>query len=121
MENKKDLKISELKDMQYKLWELNKNNWEPIEPEYAKNNILYMVEELGETISIIKKKGIDSIMNDKNIRERFIEEFGDVLMYYIDVLNRTNISAEEFTEVYMKKYNGNLKRNYVEDNKKKYV
>ncbi len=115
---KDDLKISELKEMQYKLWEKNKDNWEPMEPKYAKDNILYMIEEMGETIAIVKKKGIDSIMNDEKIRERFIEEFGDVLMYYIDVLNRMNISAEEFTKIYMKKYNTNLNRNYVEDYKK---
>ena len=40
-------------------------------------------------------------------------------MYYIEVLNRLEISAEEFTKVYLEKYNTNLKRNYVEDNKKK--
>ena len=53
--------------------------------------------------------------------DRFIEELSDVLMYYIEVLNRLNISAEEFSKVYLEKYNTNMHRNYEEDNKKKYV
>lgn len=119
MEN--DLKISELKEMQLKLYELNKEKWNDMEPQFAKNHILYMIEEIGECISIIKKKKIDSVMNDEHIRNRFIEELSDVLMYYIEVLNRLNISAEEFSKVYLEKYNTNLKRNYEEENKKKYV
>lgn len=116
-----DLKISELKNMQLKLYELNKENWHDMEPKYAKDHILFMVEEIGECISIIKKKKIDNIMNDEHIRNRFIEEMSDVLMYYIEVLNRLNISAEEFSKIYLQKYHTNLNRNYVEDNKKKYV
>ena len=119
MEN--DLKISELKEMQLKLYELNKEKWNDMEPKFANTHILYMIEEIGECISIIKKKKIDSVMNDEHIRNRFIEELSDVLMYYIEVMNRLNISAEEFTKIYLEKYNTNLKRNYEEDNKKKYV
>lgn len=117
----KDLKISELKEMQLKLYELNKENWNDMSPKYAKDHILYMVEEIGECISIIKKKKIDNIMNDEKIRNRFIEEMSDVLMYYIEVLNRLDISAEEFSKIYLEKYHTNLNRNYVEENKKKYV
>ena len=61
---KKDLKISELKEMQYKLFEKNKDRWNDMEPKAAKDHILYMVEEIGECISIIKKKKIDNVMND---------------------------------------------------------
>ena len=120
-ESKKDLNISELKEMQLKLYELNKEKWNDMEPKYAKDHILYMIEEIGECVSIIKKKKIENVMNDEHIRNRFIEELGDVLMYYIEVMNRLDISAEEFTKVYMEKYNGNLHRDYEADNKKKYV
>ena len=116
-----DLKISELKEMQLKLYELNKEKWNDMEPQFAKNHILYMIEEIGECISIIKKKKIDNVMNDEHIRNRFIEELSDVLMYYIEVLNRLDISAEEFSKIYLEKYNTNLKRNYEEENKNKYV
>ena len=119
MEN--DLKISELKEMQLKLYELNKEKWNDMEPKFAKNHILYMIEEIGECISIITNKKIDRVISDEHIRNRFIEELSDVLMYYIEVMNRLNISSEEFTRIYLQKYNTNLKRNYEEDNKNKYV
>ena len=38
-----------------------------------------MIEEVGECISIIKKKGDDAIMNDEAVRKAFVEEMGDVL------------------------------------------
>jgi len=116
----KDLKISELKEMQLELYEKNKERWNDMNPEAAKNHLLYMVEEMGECISIIKKKGIDNVMNDEGVRGRFTEEISDVLMYYIEVLNRLNITAEELSGAYRKKHETNLNRNYVEDNKKKY-
>ena len=80
MEN--DLKISELKEMQLKLYELNKEKWNDMEPKFAKNHILYMIEEIGECISIIKKKKIDSVMNDEHIRNRFIEELCPCCIFY---------------------------------------
>ena len=102
-------------------YELNKEKWNDMEPKYAKNHILYMIEEIGECISIIKKKKIENVMSDEKIRSRFIEELSDVLMYYIEVLNRLDISAEEFSTIYLEKYNRNLKRNYEEENNNKYV
>ncbi len=118
---KNDLQISELKEMQFKLYEVNKEKWNDMEPKYAKDHMLYMIEEIGECISIIKKKKIDSIMNDEKIRSRFIEEMSDVMMYYIEVLNRLNISAEEFSKAYSEKHHTNLNRNFEAENKKKYV
>ncbi|MDP4091479.1 MAG: NUDIX domain-containing protein [Bacillota bacterium] len=109
-----DLRISEMLDLSYRLWEKHKDTWSPMQPEHGRNFILYMIEEIGEAIAIIKKKGEDSIMNDAEVRSRFIEELGDVLMYYMDVLNRFNISAEEFSEIYIKKFETNMKRNYEE-------
>jgi len=94
------------------LWEKNKDNWSPMEPKYGKNFILYMIEEIGEVISIVKKKGEDEIMDNNEVRERFIEEMGDVLMYYMDVLNRFNVTSEEFSKIYLNKYISNMDRNY---------
>ena len=37
---------------------------------------------------------------------------GDILMYYVDVLNRFNITSEEFCKVYINKYNSNINRDY---------
>ncbi|WP_291583870.1 MazG nucleotide pyrophosphohydrolase domain-containing protein [Clostridium sp. UBA6640] len=107
-----DLRISEMLKFSKTLWEKNKDNWSPMEPKYGKSFILYMIEEIGEVISIIKKKGEDEIMDNNEVRERFIEEMGDVLMYYMDVLNRFNITSEEFSKIYFNKYISNMDRNY---------
>lgn len=115
-----DLTISDMKKMQFDLYKVNREKWNDMNPKAAKEHILYMVEEIGECISIIKKKGIDSIMSDEKVRARFVEELSDVLMYYTEVLNRLNISSEELTDAYVEKHNINMKRNYIEENKYKY-
>ncbi len=89
-------------------------------PKATKSHILYMIEELGECISIIKKKGIDEIMENKEVRGRFLEEITDVQNYYIEVLNRLKITPEEFLNAYIEKHNINMNRNYIKDNEGKY-
>lgn len=116
-EEKYDLKVSEMLDMSYKLWENNKDTWAPMEPEYARSFILYMIEEVGESIAIIKKKGEAEIMNNSDVREHFVEEMGDVIMYFMDVLNRFHISPQEFSKIYVEKFQTNMKRNYEEQYK----
>lgn len=115
--DKDDLRISGMLELSYKLWEKHSDTWSPMNPEYGKTFILYMIEEIGEAIAIIKKKGEAEIMNNPEVREHFVEEMGDVLMYYMDVLNRFNISAEEFSRVYMKKFQKNMNRDYEEQYK----
>lgn len=118
--SEKDLSISDMKKMQSELYEANKEKWRDREPKYAKSHILYMIEEIGECISIIKKKGIDAIMQNKDVRDRFLEELSDVEMYYIEVINRLNITPEEISNAYIEKHNINMKRNYERDNKEKF-
>lgn len=108
----RDLSVSQMLEMSYRLWEKHKETWSPMKPEYGKNFILYMIEEIGEAIAIIKKKGEEQIMHAPEVRERFIEELGDVLMYYMDVLNRFNITTEEFSSIYLGKFEDNMKRDY---------
>lgn len=114
-DKKKELNISHMLKLSYALWEENKDKWAPMNPSYGKNFILYMIEEIGEVISIIKKKGEQEIMDNENIRSLFIEELADVMMYFSDILNRYHITAEEFTETYIEKYRKNMKRNYIEE------
>lgn len=111
----KDLSIKDILSMSKELWEVNKEKWSPMTPEYGRDFILYMVEEIGEVISIVKKKGEDKIMNDSEVRERFVEEMCDVLMYYSDVLNRFDVSSEEVAQKYHAKFKSNLSRDYVKD------
>lgn len=118
--SEKDLSISEMQKMQLELYEVNKEKWNDMEPKAAKSHVLYMIEEIGECVSIIKKKGIDAIMENPEIRSRFLEEITDVQNYYIEVLNRLNITPEEYSKAYIDKHNSNMKRNYVKDNNEKY-
>jgi len=110
-----DLRISEMMKMSYDLYEENKDSWSPMAPEYGRDFILYMIEEIGEVISVVKKKSIDEIMTEGPVRSHMIEELSDVLMYFIDCLNRYNISAEEFSNTYKKKFESNMKRNFKKD------
>ncbi len=103
--SEKDLSISDMQKMQLELYELNKDKWNDMEPKATKSHILYMIEEIGECISIIKKKGINAIMEDKDIRARFIEKITDVQNYYIEVLNRLQITPEEYSKAYIEKHN----------------
>lgn len=67
--------------MQTELWEKHKDKWPPMQPEHGKDFILWMIEEVGEVISIIKKKSIHDIMGDPAVHSHFVEELSDVLMY----------------------------------------
>lgn len=110
-----DISIKEMLKMSKNLWEKNKDSWQPMTPEYARDSILYVVEEVGEVISIVKKKGEEKIMNDADVREHFVEEMCDVLMYYNDVLNRFGVTSEELAKGYHKKFDSNMGRNYKKD------
>ena len=118
--SEKDLSISDMQELQRELQEQFKDKWGIQKPEDAKSHLLFMIEEMGECISIIKKKGIDAIMEDENIRARFVEEITDVQNYYIEVLNCLKITPEEFLNAYIEKHEHNMKRNYKKDNKEKY-
>lgn len=118
--DKCDISVSEMLKMSIKLWEKHKDSWAPMEPAYGKSFILYMIEEIGEVIAIIKKKGESEIMENPTVRDRFLEELSDVLMYYSDTLNRFKITPEEIASAYVKKFNTNMKRDY-EKQYEKYI
>ena len=115
-----DLSISQMMQLQQKLFEPHKDQWHPMEPEYGKDFILYMVEEIGEVIAILKKKGSTAVMQDTEVRQAFLSELADVLMYYHDVLLRYHISADEIAEAYLKKHKKNMVRNYEAEYKEQY-
>lgn len=110
-----DLKISEMQKMQKDLWEKHKLEWSPMEPVYGRNFFLWMIEEMGEAISIIKKKGEEKIMSSPPVRSKFVEELADILMYYNEILLRYNISSEEISNAYLKKHNKNMSRDYTQE------
>lgn len=117
MENK-DLKVSDVLNMSYELWEKHKNSWAPMEPKYGPEVLLYMFEELGEVIAIIKKKDESDIMKKGKVRDAFLEELSDSIMYFSDVLNRYHVTASEFCEAYEKKIKRNMTRDFKHDHEK---
>lgn len=113
-----DLTISQMMQMQQELFELRKDKWSPMEPEYGKDFILYMVEEIGETIAILKKKGCGAVLSDPEVRAAFLEEMADVLMYYNDVLLRFHVTSDELSQAYQEKHIRNMGRNFTQEYKK---
>lgn len=111
----KDLSFSEMMAMQKDLHEIHKHEWDPLEKEYAKNSMLWMIEEVGEAIAIIKKKGSDAIVEDKTVRSAFLEEMSDVLMYLNDTLLRYQVTPDEIGTAYYKKHIRNKGRHYHEE------
>lgn len=107
-----DVKISDMMDMQRALFEQHKDTWSPMEPQYGRDFILYMIEEIGECVSVIKKKGDAAIAGDAAVRAHFAEEMSDVLMYFIDTLLRYGYSADEISSAYIKKHCKNMGRDY---------
>ena len=115
-----DLRISELMQMQRALHHLHEADWSPLEPEYGKNTILYMIEEIGEVIAILKKKGDRAVVDDPAVRAVFLEEMSDVLMYYTDTLLRYHVTEQEISEAYSRKLEKNMGRNYSKEYKELY-
>ena len=84
-------------------------------PEGGPFSLLWSMDELGEAISIIKKKGSAGIMENPAVREHFIEEVADHLMYVFDMMECYSITAEEFESVYVKKFERNMGRSWSEN------
>jgi NTP pyrophosphatase (non-canonical NTP hydrolase) len=118
--NMADIKVSDMMKMQMELFEKHKDTWSPIEAQYGRNSILWMMEEVGEVIALIKKKGEAEIVSEPSIRSLFVEEISDVLMYYIDTLLRYGISADEISDAYIKKHFKNMGRNYDKEYENKF-
>ena len=112
-----EISISEMLVMQRELWEKYREKWSPLEPKYARDSLLWMVEEIGEVISIIKKRGEEAIINDTALRSEFITELADVLMYFNDTLMRYGITAAELSESYKVKHEYNMKRDFTRPEK----
>ena len=113
-----DLAVSDMLNLQQRLYEQHKDVWRPRVPENYASQLLGAVSEIGEAIDVIKKRGEDEIMSRAEIRHHFIEEIGDVYMYLMNVLLCYKISAAEFAQTYAGKADYNLKRDYAKGAKK---
>ncbi len=115
-----DLSISQMMQMQKQLFEPHKDTWPPMKPEYGKDYILFMVEEIGEAIAVLKKKGSDAVMEDPAVRRAFLSEMADILMYYNDVLLRFGVTPTEISEAFIGKHDFDMSRNYAKEYEEKY-
>ena len=105
-----DFSINEMLKMQEELQEKYKDIWRPVCPDRGKDQLLWMIGEIGEVIDIIKKNGSEAVSQDTGLRTELIEELADVLMYYNDVLLCYDISAVELKRSYISKFEKNMKR-----------
>ena len=108
----KDIRVSDMMQMQRALYEVHKEKWAPRSPENAREFMLFLMEEFGEAVAIYKKKGNSAIMEDTAVRSHFCEELADVLMYFTEVLLCYGITPDEFSSAYVKKHYRNMGRNY---------
>ncbi len=115
-----DLTMSYMMQTQKDLFELHKHEWNPRVPQEGRSHILYMIEEIGECVSILKKKGERSIMEDPAVREAFLGEMSDVMMYYVATLLCFGITPEEITEAFEKIHKKNMARDYAGEYKELY-
>ncbi len=105
-----DFSINEMLEMQKKLQERYRNVWTPLSPENGKNQLLWMIGEIGEVIDIVKKNGGEEASRNGELRAHLVEEMADVLMYYNDVLLCYGITAEELKKAYAEKAERNMNR-----------
>jgi hypothetical protein len=110
-----DFKISDLLDMQRQLYELHRGEWDDRIPENGRNSLLWAIDEIGEVIAIIKKKGDNAVMENDAVRAHFVEEIADAVMYLCDMMECYKISGEEFSEAYKAKFERNIKRTWSEN------
>ena len=69
-----DFSINEMQEMQKQLQDKYKDKWGGLGPEIGKNQLLWMIGEIGEVIDIIKKHGGEKASADEKLRKDLVEE-----------------------------------------------
>lgn len=105
-----DFGFKEMQQIQLQLQERYKDKWRHLSPEVGKDQMLWLMIELGEAADIIKKEGTRKIMEDASVRKNYIEEMADVMMYFNDILLCYDISIDEFSAIYREKHKRNMDR-----------
>ena len=111
----KNLTLQDMIAMQDALQARMAGKWTPIVPENGHFSLLWMYEELGEIVAIIKKRGNRAIMDDEKVRATFVEEMADVMMYYVDLMTCFGVSAGEMSDAFVAKHEKNMKRDFVRE------
>ena len=102
--------FEEMQKIQKELQEKYKQQWGGLPPEMGKEKLLWAYAEMGEVADIIKKNSSEDILKSREVREHFIEEMCDVMMYLNDVLLCYDVSPEEIERIYTEKHRRNMER-----------
>lgn len=105
-----DFSVNEMLDMQRRLQDRYKDKWGELSHEIGKQQLLWMIGEIGEVIDIVKKNGSIKAVSEVELRKALVEEMADVLMYYNDVMLCYGISADELKRAYTAKFEKNMTR-----------
>ena len=84
--------FDKMQEIQRELREKYKGRWTALSPEMGRSSLLWMMVDVPE------------------VREHFIEELCDVMMYFNDVMLCYGIAPEELERVYLEKHRRNLER-----------
>lgn len=104
------LDLAAMQDMQRELHEKYDRIWGEIGPAQTKDKLLWTYGELAEVGDILKKQGVEAVLNDPQVRAHFVEELCDVLMYLNDVCICTGVTPEEVEAAYREKHRRNMTR-----------
>ncbi|GHU72009.1 hypothetical protein AGMMS49992_07090 [Clostridia bacterium] len=104
-----DVSISEIIQNQ-KALKAKHPEWTTLSPHYGHDTMLWLVEEIGEVVHILKRNSNERIMDDPAVRSDFVEELADVMMFFNDMLICYGISADEFAKAYRAKHARNMQR-----------
>ncbi len=104
------MNLERMQQIQRELQDKYGANWIQMAPENGHYSVLWAVSEIGEMIDIIKKEGWQAIMDDPQVREDFVKEWVDVLMFMTDVTLCFRMTPEEITKAYEEKHAYNMKR-----------
>jgi len=96
--------VKEIAENQHRFQTQYAHKWGGYSPERAARLLAWLYGELGEVGDIIKKQGNDKIMQDEAVRNHFIEELCDVMMYWHDVWLSFGIKPDEVEQIYRQKY-----------------
>lgn len=112
---REEITLGEILAMQRELLDAHPE-WSAVAPERGRDALLWMVEELGEVIAIIKKRGEAEIMEAPGTRAAFTEELCDVLMYFSKTMLCFGVDEGELAEAYRRKHAHNMGRDWQRDN-----
>jgi len=107
---RKPFSLDRMQEIQKELQAKYLERWGGLSPEKGINQLLWMMIEAGEMADVMKKEGVEAIVEDPAIRAHFVEEVCDVLMYLNDVLLCFGITPEEVEAAYEAKHARNMKR-----------